>query len=90
MRITSAWMIAAILFLSLGVALVAQGTTASILGTVYDQSKAVLPGVTVAATDRDTGQKRTVITDDQGRYNLAQMKIGTYMVQAELDRKSVV
>lgn len=62
----------------------AQGTTASILGTVYDQSQAVLPGVTVTATDRDTGQKREVLADEQGRYTMAQMKIGRYGVEAEL------
>src|SRR5438309_315514 len=64
--------------------LMAQGTTVSILGTVHDQSRAVLPGVTVTATDKDTGQKRTALTDDQGRYTMAQMKIGQYVLQAEL------
>ncbi|MBI2822121.1 MAG: TonB-dependent receptor [Acidobacteria bacterium] len=62
----------------------AQGTTASILGTVYDQSQAVLPGVTVTATELDTGQKRQALTDDQGRYTMAQMRIGRYRVEAEL------
>ncbi|MBI2822619.1 MAG: TonB-dependent receptor [Acidobacteria bacterium] len=62
----------------------AQGTTASILGTIYDQSQAVLPGVTVVATDRDTGQRREAITDERGRFSMAQMKIGRYRVEAEL------
>jgi hypothetical protein len=61
-----------------------QGTSVSILGTVYDQSKAVLPGVTVTATERDTGQKRTSVTDDQGRFVMAQMKVGPYTIEAEL------
>ncbi|MBI4454972.1 MAG: TonB-dependent receptor [Acidobacteria bacterium] len=61
-----------------------QGTSVSILGTVYDQSQAILPGVLVTATDKNTGQKRTAITDDQGRYIMAQMKVGNYVVQAEL------
>ncbi|MBI2822215.1 MAG: TonB-dependent receptor [Acidobacteria bacterium] len=61
-----------------------QGTTVSILGTIYDQSRAVLPGVSVTATDKDTGQKRTAVTDDQGRYAMAQVRIGTYLLQAEL------
>src|SRR5512134_676833 len=61
-----------------------QGTTASILGTIYDQSQAVLPGVMVTATERDTGQKRQALTDDQGRFAMAQMRIGRYVVEAEL------
>lgn len=61
-----------------------QGTTVSILGSVYDQSKAVLPGVTITASDKDTGQRRTVVTDDQGRYVMPQMKVGNYTLQAEL------
>lgn len=65
-------------------AALAQGTTGSILGTASDQSQAVLPGVGITATDRDTGQKRQTVTDDQGRYVLAQMKVGNYTVQAEL------
>lgn len=61
-----------------------QGTTAAIRGIVYDQSRAVMPGVTVTATDKQTGQKRVIVTDDQGRYMMAQMKIDDYSVQAEL------
>ena len=66
------------------VLILAQGTTGSILGTVYDQSQAVLPGVAITASEKDTGQKRTVVTDDQGRYTMAQLKVGNYMIQAEL------
>ncbi|MBI2823013.1 MAG: TonB-dependent receptor [Acidobacteria bacterium] len=69
---------------SLWLAALAQGTTGSILGTVYDQSQAVLPGVTVTATEADTGQRREVLSDEQGRYTMAQMKIGRYVVEAEL------
>ena len=61
-----------------------QGTTGTILGTIYDQSHGVLPGVSVTATDRDTGQKRQVVTDDQGRYSMAQMRVGNYDLRAEL------
>src|SRR5438105_4797569 len=63
-------------------AIQAQGTTGSILGTVFDQSKAVLPGVSITATEKDTGQKRTAVSDDQGRFAMAQMKVGTYTLVA--------
>jgi hypothetical protein len=62
----------------------AQGTTGSILGVVYDQSQAVLPGVTITATHQGTGQQRRGLTDDQGRYVIAQLRVGGYAVQAEL------
>ncbi|MBI2820839.1 MAG: TonB-dependent receptor [Acidobacteria bacterium] len=62
----------------------AQGTTVNILGRIHDQSQALLPGVTVTATGKDTGQTRTAVSDDQGRYILAQMRVGSYTLQAEL------
>jgi hypothetical protein len=34
-----------------------QVSTATVNGTVTDESKAVLPGVTVTATDLDTGRQ---------------------------------
>jgi hypothetical protein len=68
----------------MGTPLLPQGTTGQILGVVYDQSRAVLPGVTVTATNRDTGLRRDAVTDDQGRYVIAQMRIGRYALDAEL------
>jgi len=44
----------------------AQGT-ASVAGTVRDASGAVLPGVTVTATQTNTGFTRTGVTDEEGR-----------------------
>lgn len=70
--------------LLVGAAAFGQGTTGSILGTVFDQSQAVLPGVTITAVDRDTGLKREALTDEQGRFVMAQMKIGRYLVEADL------
>ena len=57
---------------TLGALALAQGTTGTILGVVYDQSQAVLPGVTITATHQGTRQQRQGLTDDQGRYALAQ------------------
>ena len=68
----------------LGAYALAQGTTGSILGIVFDQSQAVLPGVTITATNRDTGLTRSTVSDDQGRYVIAQLRVGPYSIQAEL------
>lgn len=65
--------------------LVAQVTTASILGTVRDETESVLPGVTMTITNLETGISRTVITDGQGRFVATQLALGdNYQVQAEL------
>jgi len=72
------------LLTSLGTAALGQGTSVDMRGTVYDQSQAVLPGVTVTATDPETGMVRTVVTDDEGRFSIAQLRPARYQVTAEL------
>ena len=64
--------------------LLAQRTTASIRGTVRDATQAVLPGVTVTATNEDTGLVRSVVTNEAGIYSVAELPIGRYRVEAEL------
>ena len=41
----------------------AQAVTGTILGTVSDSSGAVMPGVTVAVTQTETGLSRSFVTD---------------------------
>ena len=53
------------LFLTSSVAL-AQLSTAQLSGRVADESGAVLPGVTVTATQTDTGFVRTAVTLEIG------------------------
>jgi outer membrane receptor protein involved in Fe transport len=62
----------------------AQGGTATIIGTVYDQDKAVLPGVTVTVTNEATGITRETVTGDEGRFVIPTLTPGTYTVRAEL------
>src|SRR5207244_12635174 len=57
---------------------------ASIVGTVVDQSKAVLPGATITATNLDTGRQFTGTTDERGEYRLHGVTPGRFKVQAEL------
>jgi hypothetical protein len=58
----------------------AQGLgAASVAGTVKDASGAVLPGVTVEAASPVLIEKvRTTVTDSEGRYQLAELRPGTY------------
>jgi carboxypeptidase family protein/TonB-dependent receptor-like protein len=62
----------------------AQGTTGSISGTVTDESKAVMPGVTVTAKNTETGLERAQVTDAQGRYRVLDLPPGPYVVTVEL------
>ena len=78
-------MIAAALLLSVGLCLNVFGqVNSSIGGTIEDASKALIPGVTVTATNTQTGVSNTVITNESGAYNFAALIPGTYKVAAEL------
>jgi Carboxypeptidase regulatory-like domain/TonB-dependent Receptor Plug Domain len=62
----------------------AQRTTATIRGTVRDSTQAVLPGVTVTATNEETGLVRSSVTNTAGVYSTSDLPIGRYRVEAEL------
>jgi hypothetical protein len=59
-------------------------TAADIQGTIQDQSGAVMPGVTVTATNTATNQSRTTVTDREGRYYIGALQPGVYTISAEL------
>ena len=54
------------------------------IGVVTDETKAVLPGATITATNLETGRQFTGVTDEQGQYRILRMYPGKYKVQAEL------
>jgi Carboxypeptidase regulatory-like domain/TonB dependent receptor-like, beta-barrel/TonB-dependent Receptor Plug Domain len=70
--------------------LYAQGTTGSISGTVTDESKAVVPGVTITVRNADTGLERTQVSDPEGRYRVLNLPPGTYSATASLSSFSPV
>ena len=71
------------LLLATAPALAQQGT-AILQGTVLDESKAMLPGVSVTARNEETGAPRTVVTDDTGRYRMPALLTGRYTVTVGL------
>ncbi len=62
--------------------LTAQGTTATILGTITDASGAVVGGANVQVKNVGTGQAQTIQSDAQGRFRVPDLGIGDYEVQA--------
>jgi outer membrane receptor protein involved in Fe transport len=62
----------------------AQFDTATILGTVRDNTGAVVPGATVTLTGVDTGIASTKVTDENGAFEFTTVRIGRYRVTAEL------
>ena len=61
-----------------------QGLTGQITGTVVDNSKAVLPGVTVTARNAATQTTREAVTDGSGEFTIPNLLAGTYTVTAAL------
>ena len=51
-------------------------------GTVRDESKAVVTGATVAATNLATGLQRTALSQQDGRYAIPALPPGDYTVTA--------
>ena len=63
---------------------------ASIVGTITDDTKAVLPGATVTASNIATGVSNVAVSDAQGEYRIVNIPPGKYRVQAELSGFSTV
>ena len=59
-------------------------STGELAGRVTDESGAVLPGVTVTATQTDTAFSRTVVTDGAGAWVMPNMPTGPYRLEVAL------
>src|SRR5712692_10510047 len=77
------WLVACVL-LAGATLVVAQGALGTLNGRALDQGDAVLPGVTITATNTGTNVARTTVTNAEGLYNLPALDPGIYTLQAEL------
>src|SRR6185503_19400044 len=83
-RVLRHWSLVGMLVL-LGSAIAsAQLSTAQLSGRVTDESGAELPGVTVTATQTDTGFTRSDVTDGNGAYVLSNLPPGPYRLEVSL------
>ena len=60
----------------------AQGSTATVLGTVADMSGAAIPDAMVQVKNVGTGVTQSVTADAQGRYRVSDIGVGDYEIQA--------
>jgi hypothetical protein len=75
------WLLLALIFLVPGLA----SAQSAIAGVVKDTSGSVLPGVTVEASSPALIERtRAVNTDEQGRYNIVNLRPGTYKITFSL------
>src|SRR3954447_8102777 len=61
----------------------AQAYNGAITGTVTDSSGASIPNVQITAVNTGTNTKYTATSSGSGSFTIAQLPIGTYVVQAE-------
>jgi hypothetical protein len=71
------------MFLSITGLAWAQKDAGAIVGTVRDESGAVVSGASVTVTDTDRGTKIALTTNAEGEYTASPLRIGRYTVSAE-------
>src|SRR5437660_362429 len=73
-----------LLCLAFSAQLFGQSSNATLSGTVSDAAKALIPGVTITATNTETGVVSMGVTNETGTYNLPGLLPGLYNVTGEL------
>jgi Carboxypeptidase regulatory-like domain/TonB-dependent Receptor Plug Domain len=63
----------------------AVGPTGKIVGTVTDNTGALLPGVTVLVTNEGTNESRTAVTESSGDFIFPVLPVGNYTVKGTKD-----
>src|SRR5438876_11614061 len=62
----------------------AQTGNGTLTGIVEDPQKALIPGVSITATNTQTGVTTSVVSNDSGTYNIPTLIPGVYKLTAEL------
>jgi hypothetical protein len=61
----------------------AQAPVGSLTGTAHDTTGAVMPGVSVTVTNKDTGLQRKLTSSPEGIFSAASLPAGNYSIKAE-------
>jgi hypothetical protein len=83
-RLFAAWCLLLLGVFAIAAPVQAQERFAALGGTVKDDSGAVLPGVTVAITNKVTAKVYTAVTGADGTYRVLDLEPGRYTVRFEL------
>ncbi|MDR3793812.1 MAG: TonB-dependent receptor [Terracidiphilus sp.] len=75
------WIAAVVLFLVTATAAVAQFDSATVLGTVTDQSGAVVTHSQVKLHNSATGLEQSTVSGDQGQFQFANVPVGSYKLE---------
>src|SRR5437868_2464164 len=62
----------------------AQSDRGTMTGTIADTTGGVIPGVSIVATNVETGARYETLSTETGNYTLAQIPAGVYQLSAEL------
>src|ERR1035437_2547500 len=81
------WIAVAVAFVSVPFCFGQAVVVGSISGQVTDPTGALIHGAEVAATQTETHFNRSVNTDAQGRYNLANLPVGPYILASSEERR---
>lgn len=81
-RVIRLFLVMLVLLSGIAVSASAQ-TTGSISGIVQDEKEAALPNANVTARHVETNISRTAQTNEEGRYNFANLPVGRYEVTVE-------
>ena len=74
----------AALCLFVGTPALAQTSNSTLGGSVADSTGALVPGVTITATNTETGIINTTLTNETGVYHFPSLQAGTYSLAASL------
>src|SRR5215510_4547738 len=73
-----------LVFVGLFIANAAFAQNGQLSGIVADQTGALIPGVSITATNTGTGVVTTTLSNDSGAYTFPSLQPGVYRVSAEL------
>ena len=72
-----------IMLLLAPLSLLAQFDTGEVLGTVQDNTTALVAGASVTLVNQNTGVQTKTVTDEAGAYGFFNVKVGTYTIVVE-------
>lgn len=82
MKSFTRFVLSAVCVLALSALGLAQAISGDLVGTVKDSTGAVVPNVSVVATNVATGVKSTTVANGNGEYRLSNLPIGNYNLSA--------